>query len=355
MKSRLLHIAAVAVLTAFAFLPLSSAGESHEQAGTSASQVYSIAVIPFANYSGESRAEEIFMPMVQDMISRNGLRIIAPEKLRPTLRKHRIRAAGAIGPSDAAIIAEELDVDFLMLGSIDIFIDQSIPETGLSLRLLDPENMRIFWAASEAATGEDFTGLFGLGRINNIEKLAGKVIETSFKKFDKTFGEYILRRGSPNPSPTFALVTFDNLSGKKHAGEVVTNILLTELISRGNTVIEPGTVGDVFRSDNKATRGEVDLDIVSKLHNRLGVDFVVTGSVSRYVAGIAGVESSGPELEFSGRCLDSKNGRIIAAYDYSRRGSNSAALLNPGSCHSIGRLSKKAVSDFLKKLDKDIN
>jgi TolB-like protein len=247
-------------------------------------------------------------------------------------------------------------VDFLLLGSFDIFIENDIPEAGFSVRLLDIENMHLFWAASEAASGNDFSGLFGIGQIKQADKLIHRLVKNAFKNFNENFTAYIKEKTSTLPAaPIFALVTFDNLSGQRYAGEIMSNILLTELISRGKIVVEPGTVRELLRSKNSAPRGGIDYELMSELQRNLGVDFVLTGSVNHFKPGIGGVESAAPEIEFGGRCLDSGDGRIIAAYEYCRLGSDSDALLNFGSPNSLGDLSQKVINDFLNKLDKDLN
>ena len=359
MKLPSINIATVLGLVLFC-LSLSAGNavgsDDYTKTGMKKEPQYTIAVMPFANYSGESKAEELFIPTILNRIDGKEFKVIGPTELRPTLRKYRIRPSGTISAADAAIIADELKVDFLLLGSFDIFIENDIPEAGFSMRLLDIENMRLFWAASEAASGNDFTGLFGIGQIKQTDKLVHRLVKKAFKKFDKHFNAYIKEKVSTPPAaPIFAMVTFDNLSGRRYAGEIMSNILLTELISRGKIVVEPGTVRELLRSRNSAPRGGIDHELMSELQRSLGVDFVLTGSVNHFKPGIAGVESAAPEIEFGGRCLDSESGRIIAAYEYYRLGSDSDALLSFGSPRALGKLSQKVINDFLNKLDKDLN
>ncbi|MEW5922503.1 MAG: hypothetical protein AB1746_00795 [Candidatus Zixiibacteriota bacterium] len=318
------------------------------------SGTYTIAIMPFADYAGETAGEDILMPLIRNRVAESGYNVVDSAMLRQTLRKNRIRTFGAINTAEASIIADELDVDFILLGSIDVFLENEIPEAGFSARLLDTKSMKIFWAVSEAASGDDFTGLLGIGQIRQINELAEKLVGGAFKNFEKSINEHIKRMETDKSSPTIALVTFDNLSGQKFAGDVITTFMLTELIDRGMGVIEPGTVNELFRSQNRALRGEIDYEMLAQLRSHLNVDYVITGNVNMFKAGMAGVEGTGPEVEFDGRCLDSESGRIIGAYEYSRRGSNSTALLHSGSSNSLGELSRKAVDDFVKKVEKDI-
>ena len=315
---------------------------------------YTIAILPFADYAGETTGENILMPLIRSRIAESGFNVVDSDTLRQVLRKNRIRTFGSINSAEAATIADELDVNFILLGSIDVFLENEIPEAGFSARLLDTRNMRIFWAVSEAASGDDFTGLLGIGQIRQADRLAEKLVENAFKNFEKSIYDYMKQSEAIKKSPTIALVTFDNLSGQKFAGDVITTFMLTEFIDRGVGVIEPGTVNELFRSQNRALRGEIDYEMLAQLRSHLNVDYVITGNVNLFKAGMAGVEGSGPEVEFDGRCLDSESGRIIGAYEFSRRGTNSSALLHSGSSNSLGELSRRAVDDFVKKVEKDI-
>lgn len=351
---RLKYIIALLIITFIGVMPCAQSSPESDQKTARTTRKCTIAILPFVNFSGETRGEEVMMPLIQSRVAGSDLIVVDSSQLRQTLRKHRIRSSGAINTSDASIIADELGIDFILLGSIDVFIENNIPEAGFSARCLDVKNMKIFWAVSEAAGGNDFTGLLGIGQIREIDKLAEKLIEGAFKNFEKSINAYIRKNEAGKSSPTFALVPFDNLSAQKFAGDVISTILLTELVDRGMSVIEPGTVGELFRSHNRALRGEIDFDMITELRSGLNADYVITGSVNLFKAGPGGVEGSGPEVEFGGRCLDSEDGRIIGAYEYSRRGTNSAALLHPGSTNSLGELSRDAVEDFVKKVKKDI-
>ena len=105
-------------------------------------------ILPVANYSEVGAAHTELVPRLHESFDRIGVSYMTSEELRPLLRKHRIRSQGWIGMEDARILRRETLARYLLLGSWDIFRTEVNPEIGLSLRVLDLENMTLVGAVS---------------------------------------------------------------------------------------------------------------------------------------------------------------------------------------------------------------
>lgn len=329
------------------------AGESGPDVGAPSAVGPVLAVLPFADHTDEADAKTLFVSLIETRLARGNFDLITTDDIRGTLRRLRIRSSGGASTAEAAAIVRELGARYLLLGSLDFFLPGVIPEAGFSARLLDTETMRIVWAASVAATGEDYAGLFGIGRVTSMEMLAEKLVEKAFAAFEETVDA---RRVAAEPqpgSPVFAVVPFDNLSENRRAGEIVSSITLTQLVARGAEVVEPGAVLEIFRAGNRSPRGEIDLALLEQVRSALNAAYVITGTVDRFRPGLPAVESSAPEIELGGRLIDARSGRIVAAHEVSGRGSDSNTLSAVGSRHSLGALAGKMIDRLLDKLDVD--
>jgi len=310
-----------------------------------------LTILPFANYSDDAAAESLFLPLIESRISSSNIEIVSHQDLRNTLRKYRIRAIGLIGADGARQLSRDLDIDYILIVSFDIFIAGDDPEAALTMRLIDPENMNIIWAETSAATGRDFSGLFGIGQVKEISELARRLVDDIFRNFVSSINDYRTGKSDRSDRMTFAIVPFDNLSDNKHAGFIITGICLTGLINRGYRVIEPGMLRELFLENNLILRGRINLDLLGKLHSQLNVDRVITGSVGVFNTAPASNDNVTPKIELSGRCLDAAGGKILTSYELSRTGSDSEKIFNLGSYSSLGRLAVAAVDKLLDKLD----
>jgi len=309
-----------------------------------------VAIVPFANHAGPQAATDSLVSLIQQRLVRAAVRVIDPAALRETLRRHRIRTAGAISREDAARIGQERQIDYLLLGSIDIYIEGSVPEAGFSVRLVRVDDMQVVWARSDAASGEDFAGLLGIGRITVMRVLLSKLVEQTFAGIDAV----LQPAGSASALPAgliYAIVPFDDSSPQAKAGDIVSGLVLSELVREGRRVVEPGMVRELFRRNNLITHGEIDLSLLTQLRDSLGVDRVITGCVDRFQPATTGAEWSRPEVALGGRCLDAGTGRILSAFEDARNGGDSESILRLGGYHSLGRLAWTAVQVMMKNLN----
>ncbi|NWF75217.1 MAG: hypothetical protein HXY53_01350 [Nitrospirae bacterium] len=306
---------------------------------------YRVALFPFDNFSEDKRALDIVMPEMKKMLEEKGLEVLYEEILNAFLLKERVRSTGYISKELAAKATEELKVDSIMVGSINTFLINDNPIFGISARLINATDNMILWAEHASATGEDFTTIFGLGTIKNIEELSVKVIKKMFDSFST----------SPpvkEKEATFkiAVMPFQNKSKIKDAGMIVTNMFIVELLK--SEKFEPLEYGDVQKLivDRRVKdKGEIDYTNIDAIADNLGVDGIILGTVENYQ------ESQGnnpPESIISIRLINARNKKILWSETMHCTGGDDILILDFGKVRSAENIAYKTVWKLVNKMGK---
>jgi cell division septation protein DedD/TolB-like protein len=346
---RRVQVLVVAVAMGGAPLPAADAGGGLGQLDREEAK---LGVLLFPNLTGTSRAVETIMPHIYEELDSRGVVYTDHATLRPTLRKHRIRFGGGIGAEDARYIQSEAGVTYLLLGSLDMFKTEDNPEVAVSVRLLEIERMSVFAGASAAATGEDFAGLFGVGRVTSVEELAGRVVARVFEHLDEVVAEIERNRERRGGRPKVAVVSLDDMSGTAHAGDIMSSILVSELVRAGFSVVEPGMVTEVFRKNRRVFRGGIDYPTLRRLREDLKIDFLLTGEVETFRAAVGAIEHARPSLAFGARLIAGRDGRLLMTFDESRNGDDSETVFRLGRFHSLGRLAQDSARKLVREVEK---
>jgi hypothetical protein len=341
----------IGLALAFGQASLARAESNHPGDGTAGAPL-ALGVLPLANYTGSSEAPAVCMALVCGKIGKRGVAHLSDRELRPILRHHRIRSTGQISAADAAIIRQQTLASHLLLGSIDIYRSGDNPEVGLSVRILDTGKMRIIRAASAAASGEDFASLFGIGRVDSVQTVAAKVVENLFEELGEPLLQAPASHDAAASCSRLALIPFDSSADYDYAGGVVTNMLLSMLVSDGYYVVEPGLVNQLFLDERVMPRGQLDLNTLSALRARHDLCFVVTGEVERFRAARGDPRAAvPPELALGVRVLDAETGRLVMSIDEETSGADSETLFRAGRQYSLGRLAQKTLRRVARQID----
>ncbi|NMC43168.1 MAG: hypothetical protein GYA46_04545 [candidate division Zixibacteria bacterium] len=325
---------------------LSPASSLSAEPGSASAPI--VALVPFVDHTEQAVADSI-VPLLQSRLKNENVRLVPAADLRETLRSFRIRTAGMITGREAVQIRSVRPVDFFLLGSIDLYIEGTTPEAAFSLRLVRAADMRIIWAKAVAGNGEEYAGALGIGRISRMPDLIAKLTETAFRDFGRDLAAGMTDAESAE-GPTTALVPFDNLSSLRAAGDLFLGVVLADLVDRGVTVIEPGEVRELFRRNNRLPAGGIDEELIRQMHDSLGAEIIITGTIDRCQPGSAGGEMIDPEIALGARCLDAAEGKIIATYETARRGSDSERLFKSGAGHGLGTMVADAAHEMLNHL-----
>jgi len=107
-----------------------------------------------------------------------------------------------------------------------------------------------------------------------------------------------------------AVLPFENFTRDDFAGEKIRRIVITELLTRGRDVIEPGEVTKLLRELNIMSLRSIKTEEIKKVGETLGVDAVMSGSVEAF--GISkGINVSYPEVTINLMLLETVSGNII--------------------------------------------
>lgn len=107
-----------------------------------------------------------------------------------------------------------------------------------------------------------------------------------------------------------AVIPLSSLTTDLRAGEKVSLLLITELLSRGIDVVEPGEVTRALRDANIRQSGLISKEDAKKLGAALKVDAFISGAVEAYTIS-KGVNASYPEVSLSLMLIETKSGRVI--------------------------------------------
>jgi TolB-like protein len=319
-----------------------------------------IGIVQFVNYSEANEAADTLMPMITRQLEARGFEIAPHDTLRNLMRHQRIRMIGMLTTADAVYLSNALGLDYLITGSIDFYQSQANPEVGLSVRIFDCRQGQVIWAASLAATGQDFAGLFGIGRITMVSPLATKVVDRLFDdcpfKEAKVSGESLalatVTTNKDGLDGRVAIISLDNRSSYLHAGDIVANILLSQLRQNGYQVAEPGDVSAALAELRSIPRGELSLQDVMQLRDKLKVALIVTGTVYQFQSGAGGSESV-PQIEIGMRLIEAADGKVVSSTSSSRKGDDSELLFGTGIHYSLGKLAADGLRSGWQKLLKE--
>ena len=109
---------------------------------------------------------------------------------------------------------------------------------------------------------------------------------------------------------SIAVLPFENFTRDEFAGEKIRRIVITELLTRGVDVTEPGEVTKLLRELNIMSLRSIKTKEIQKVGETLGVDAVMSGSVEAF--GISkGINVTYPEVTINLMLLETGSGRII--------------------------------------------
>jgi TolB-like protein len=107
-----------------------------------------------------------------------------------------------------------------------------------------------------------------------------------------------------------AVLPFENFTSDNYAGEKIRRIVITELLSKGIDVIEPGEVTRLLKDLKIRSLGSISVSEIQEMGKTLGVEAVMTGSVEAF--GIRkGISVTYPEVTINLILIETSSGNII--------------------------------------------
>ena len=304
-----------------------------------------IAIFPFENLTEDKNALASIMPVLKVRLEAKGLEVVDENTLNRFLLKERIRSTGYISRDIARKIGEELNVQAVLVGSINSFFPGENPRVGFSARLINSSDGAVLWANHASATGEDFATVLGLGRVRTIDRLTSKVIDKLLKSFSITppYKEI-------ESTYRIAVMPFQNKSKIKDMGMIATYMFIVELFkNKGFVTVEYGEVRRLVVDLRVRGKGELDLRNTEAISKSLGVDGIIVGTVELYR------EEEGnlpPEAVISARLIDARKNRILWYNSHQLNGDDGIIILDFGKIRSAENVAYKVISRLVKEMGK---
>jgi hypothetical protein len=119
--------------------------------------------------------------------------VVDPGIVRGAMREARIWSADLLERSQMEALGSLLDVKFFLVGSIHEFGTfererGEVPVVSLHLRLINGETGEIVWAAVHTEEGDDRESVFGLGRVDSVDRMAEIVVQNAVSSLKDLIG-----------------------------------------------------------------------------------------------------------------------------------------------------------------------
>jgi TolB-like protein len=121
---------------------------------------------------------------------------------------------------------------------------------------------------------------------------------------------YIRQKVDYSSIKKVAVLPFETLTPDEYAGEKIRKSVITELLSRGIDVVEPGEVTRVLIELKIRSLGSIKTTDIQNIAKTLGIEALMRGSVEAY--GISrGISVSYPEVSINLMLVEASSGNVI--------------------------------------------
>jgi hypothetical protein len=287
-----------------------------------------ISVLPLENLSGTKAPLNEITALLRYNLARKGYRLLDSEQLEQFRKKYRMRYTGGINAMLAEALREELDIDAILISSLEAYNESYPPQISLISRLVTSgSNPEIIWMDSVGLSGDQSPGLLDLNLIRDsqplMEKAADELIRSLADHLDQKNQKHDVRLNrkylpydyfrsqaiDPERAYSIAVIPMRNLAVRKNAAEIISLHYVKELLNQTNfKVFEPGLVRDEllrFRAIMPAGPSLAEADLIAS-DASLGVDLVLSGKVFDYQN-----ESTNPKVDFSVQMIEKTSRKIV--------------------------------------------
>ena len=150
--------------------------------GLTVSHIKSIVLLPFDNISGHPDAgKKVDNLLFTELVRTELFEIAEMGEVEKSLRSLRIRTTAEVDLSKLQKLAEQLNVQAAIVGSVDEYElrqerGETVPIAAVSARMLDVQTGDILWAISHSHDGDDWEKVFGFGKVISLSRLAQIVV-----------------------------------------------------------------------------------------------------------------------------------------------------------------------------------
>lgn len=305
-----------------------------------------IAVLPFANLSEDMEAQMAVMPAVRDRLAEMGVEVAVEADVERILFRDRVRDTAYVSADVANELGDELGVEAVFLGCIVSFVQEDVPQMGLTARLIDTRSGRILWAGFASVNGTEFAGLLGLGEIKTIDRLIPKAVDRLLDSFS----------AGPPPVPReqtykIAVMPFKNNTEAVDADIKATYMSLVGLSrSRMFEPLEHGEIREAMVRSRIGKTGELDYETLEALSKELRVDGILLGTLENYPK--TEIATVPPEVEMTVRLLDAREKRLLWYDSLLGTGKKSIILNTWNEVKPADETAFEVISKLMKRMEK---
>jgi TolB-like protein len=304
-----------------------------------------LVILPFENFTGMKEAVPLVMPVVTYILEQNGMDIADSQALDSFLCDKRVRSTGYVPEDLAREIGEKFRVDHILVGSVISFSPGENPKFGIAARLINTSDGSIIWADYSSATGDDFTGILGLGKVQEMSDLVLKIV-------DRLFLSFSTRPPDKEIESTYkiAVMPFLNKSKFRNGGMIAMYLFLTGFFkNEGFVPIEFGGIRKSIVENTVRYSGELDYENIQRISESLGADVILVGTVDDYSAGSQ--RSSPPEVSITARLLDARKNRVLWFNKYRMNGKDDIIVLDWREIRSVDKVAYRVVSKLIRNIE----
>ncbi|MCB1060238.1 MAG: hypothetical protein KDB65_08400 [Calditrichaeota bacterium] len=330
-------------------------------AWTQAGAQLRVALLPFYNASAAETAREIFDESARHILERRGIVSVDADSVNAVLRSLRIRNTATPVKEDLRALADSLDVSFVLLGTIHRFtLDSTFSEASLCARLIDVSSMRMIWNDCAVVAGGGGHALVS----SPVHRKAGKLAKSAAKKLFSSIktnrpeqryhiDELVVSHQSKKQRvacTTVAVIPPLDEAEASFSGDMIGDFLVESLMKRGFNVVDPGQVREVMLQSEDLRHGQSVRAVSSALAENLGVDLVVTGTVSELTTERHVSLGANPEAGFELRMIDPATDVVVWAEYFRRSGKTGSGFFGVGAIHSPAKLVRNMVDGAVSDL-----
>jgi len=330
-----------------------------------------VAVFPLENLSGSMGPVKEIRQMFIEKLRTTGTDVLDEETLEKFMARHRIRYTGGIDRNTAQAFKREVNIDSVLITSLEFYSDANSPKISLISRLVSTgDNPSILWMEGVGLAGDDSPGFLSLGLIEDPKVLLDKAIKVMFDSLNqyvsmkadgreahpakRKFRPKIFYRSpalNPERKYTVAIAPFMNYSSRKYAGDIMTLHLAKELKKFDNfNVIEFGMVRQTFLELRIIMDEGISLTNADSVLASLNADLILSGNVTDYedYQGVWGK----PKVGFTTQLIARKGQEVVwSSYSYNE-GDDGVFFFDVGSVNTANAMASQMVRSIGKMMAK---
>jgi TolB-like protein len=132
---------------------------------------------------------------------------------------------------------------------------------------------------------------------------------------------YVREKVDPAGIKKVAVMPFENFTADEYAAEKIRRIVITDLLSRGVEVVEPGEITRIIRESKIKSLSSIKTAEVQEIGKASGAYAIMIGSVEYY--GISrGVSVIYPEVTANFKLMETSTGKVLCSVRHTSGGAD---------------------------------